>query len=225
MPQIIILNFHFRRFIRTNGLNVDNDQCWSPLKYISFGWSLLHFNGWQPGWCLSYSEWAKRWNTFVSICFVLVLSTSAQISTRIQKISHFLSICVGTQYHTENCCESWVEQIHNHFCILHEIQTFTQIITIKTNCTYGSSTSLSVSLSGLSLSGSTFSFSGSGSSEAGRGWDRGPLSTAGGASAGSCDSTATPWPSEEQQRDTFSRQKQKLHRTKFQKTGIICSVV
>lgn len=73
------------------------------------------------------------------------------------------------------------------------------------NCTNGSSTSLSVSLSGLSLSASPFSFSGGGSSEEGGGRDGGPLSTVGGASAGSCDSAATPWHSEEkQQRDAWS---------------------
>ncbi len=43
---------------------------------------------------------------FIPICFVLALSSSAQISARIQKISHSLTVSVGTQYHTENHRES-----------------------------------------------------------------------------------------------------------------------
>lgn len=66
----------------------------------------------------------------------------------------------------------------------------------KSIYTYGSSTSLSVSLSGLSLSASPFSFSEGASSDEGGGCKRGPLSAAGGASAGSCDTAATPWHSE-----------------------------
>lgn len=191
------------------------------MRDISFSTSLIHFNGWQPGHCLSYSDGAQRWNAFVPICFVLALSSSAQISTRIQKISHILTVCVGTQYHTKNCCESWLLQIHDHFCVWRMIRVYVQCVSLcvhvtsqlymynhhlkKKRSTYGSSTSLSVSLSGRSLSASPFSFSGGGSSEEGRGWDRGPLSTAGGASAGSCDSAATPWHSEEQQRYLFKK--------------------
>lgn len=100
------------------------------MRDISFSTSLIHFNGWQPGHCLSYSDGAQRWNAFVPICFVLALSSSAQISTRIQKISHILTVCVGTQYHTKNCCESWLLQIHDHFCVWRMIRVYVQCVSL-----------------------------------------------------------------------------------------------
>lgn len=127
-----------------------------------------------------------------------------KISVRIQKISHFLTVCVGTEKITvkadlDRYITNFITKSEKGFMYsvswmapkkpspLHEIYLK------QTNCTYGSSTSLSVSLSGLSLSACPFSFSEGGSSGAGIGRDGGPLSTAGGASAGSCASAATPW--------------------------------
>lgn len=105
------------------------------MRDISFSTSLIHFNGWQPGHCLSYSDGAQRWNAFVPICFVLALSSSAQISTRIQKISHILTVCVGTQYHTKNCCESWLLQIHDHFCVWRMIRVYVQCVSLCVHVT------------------------------------------------------------------------------------------
>lgn len=70
----------------------------TPLSICILDRKLIYFKGWEPSHCFTCSDRDQRWSAFVPICFVLALSSSAQIRARMQKISLSLTFCVGTQH-------------------------------------------------------------------------------------------------------------------------------